>query len=81
MQFQADILDKEVIRPAVHETTALGAASLAGLAAGVWRDREQIRALRAEEARYFPDMDEGERKKKLDGWHRAVQRSLGWEKP
>ena len=81
MQFQADILDKEVIRPAVHETTALGAASLAGLAAGVWRDREQIRALREEEARYFPDMDEGERKKKLDGWHRAVQRSLGWEKP
>lgn len=81
MQFQADILDKEVIRPAVHETTALGAASLAGLAAGVWRDREQIRALRAEEARYFPNMDDEERKKKLDGWHRAVQRSLGWEKP
>ena len=81
MQFQADILNKEVIRPSVHETTALGAASLAGLAVGVWKDRKQLAALRETEARYFPAMDEAERQRKLSGWHRAVERSLGWERP
>ena len=81
MQFQADILGKEVVRPTVHETTALGAASLAGLAVGVWKDRKQIAALRETEAKYLPGMDDCEREKKLAGWHRAVERSLGWECP
>lgn len=81
MQFQADILGKEVVRPTVHETTALGAASLAGLAVGVWKDRKQIAALRETEAKYLPAMDNCEREKKLAGWHRAVERSLGWECP
>lgn len=81
MQFQADILGKEVVRPSVHETTALGAASLAGLSVGVWKDFEQIRALRHTEASYLPAMDEAERKEKLKRWHRAVERTLGWDLP
>lgn len=54
MQFQADILNKSVCRPAIRETTALGAAYLAGLAVGVWRDLDQIRALRTLDQRYEP---------------------------
>ena len=81
MQFQADILGKEVLRPSVHETTALGAASLAGLAVGVWKDLEQIRALRRTEASYLPVMEESQRREKLKKWHRAVERTLGWDLP
>ena len=81
MQFQADILGKEVLRPSVHETTALGAASLAGLAVGVWKDLEQIRALRRTEASYLPVMEEAQRREKLKRWHRAVERTLGWDLP
>lgn len=81
MQFQADILGKSVIRPAVHETTALGAASLAGLSVGVWRDLEQIKKLRNTEAKYLPAMEKAEREARLKKWHRAVERTLGWELP
>lgn len=81
MQFQADILGKEVVRPSAHETTALGAASLAGLSVGVWKDVEQIRSLRRDGQRYFPAMGEEERREKLSKWHRAVERSLGWDLP
>ena len=80
MQFQADILGKEVVRPTAHETTALGAAFLAGLTTGVWKDKAEIRSLMAEGKRYSPQMQETERVRLLDGWHRAVGRSLGWEK-
>ena len=81
MQFQADILGTEVVRPAVHETTALGAACLAGLTVGVWDNKEQMRALRKAEASYIGEMSEEERQEKMQKWHRAVERSLGWEKP
>ncbi len=80
MQFQADIIDREVRRPAIRETTALGAAYLAGLATGVWKDLDEIRALWACATSFYPDM-EGERREKLmDEWHRAVGRSRGWAK-
>lgn len=79
MQFQADILGIEVSRPSCVETTALGAAYLAGLAAGYWEDKEEIKQ-HGEAARVFsPDMEEDIRMNKLHGWNRAVRRSFGWE--
>lgn len=81
MQFQADILGAEVVKPATHETTALGVAFLAGLSVGVWKDREQIRRLQKLDKVYAPAMQETERVEKLKKWHKAVERSLGWEQP
>ena len=78
MQFQADILDRSVLRPVVRETTALGAAYLAGLAVGVWRDREELRGLWKRDAEFQPEMDPARRETLLQGWHRAVERSRGW---
>ena len=78
MQFQADLLDCEVRRPAIRETTALGAAYLAGLATGVWRSLEEVRQLWACDTVYTPRMDRQERETLTANWHRAVQRSLGW---
>ena len=78
MQFQADILNKSVCRPAIRETTALGAACLAGLAVGVWKDREEIRALWKEDARFSPALPAPRREELLRGWHKAVGRSLDW---
>ena len=78
MQFQADIMNRSVRRPAIRETTALGAAYLAGLAVGVWKDQEEIRSLWACDTVYKPDMDEEQRNKLLAGWHKAVSRSRDW---
>lgn len=78
MQFQADILDCEVRRPMIRETTALGAAYLAGLAVGVWKDKEEIRSLWNCDVTFSSRMEEERRKKLLHGWHKAVGRSLGW---
>ena len=78
MGFQADILGAEVVKPVSHETTALGVAFLAGLTVGVWKDREQIKALQAIERVYAPTMCAQERANKLAKWHKAVERSLGW---
>jgi glycerol kinase len=79
MQFQADLLGVPVERPAEVETTALGAAALAGLAAGVWPDREAFAALDAGGVtRFEPRLAEGQRDALLDGWRRAVERSKGW---
>ena len=80
MQFQADLLDCEVRRPAIRETTALGAAYLAGLATGVWHSLEEVRQLWACDTVYTPRMDRQERETLTANWHRAVQRSLGWSK-
>ena len=80
MQFQADIIDREVRRPAIRETTALGAAYLAGLAAGVWQDLDEIRSLWACDTAFRPDMDSGERQRLLAGWEKAVGRSRDWAK-
>ena len=81
MQFQSDILNKPVHRPVIRETTALGAAYLAGLAVGMWKDLEEIRALRCLDQQYAPAMDEPARQKLLRGWHKAVGRSLDWAEP
>mmetsp|Transcript_25708 Transcript_25708/g.53744 ORF Transcript_25708/g.53744 Transcript_25708/m.53744 type:complete len:592 (+) Transcript_25708:72-1847(+) len=78
MQFQADMLGVEVVRPVVMETTALGAAFVAGLAVGVWRDLDEIEGLWAAEERFVPRMEEGERERNWRGWKRAVERSLDW---
>lgn len=81
MQFQADILNKPVLRPAIRETTALGAAYLAGLATGVWSDLDELRSLRTLEQHYEPCMEESVRVRLLHGWHKAVGRSLHWAQP
>jgi glycerol kinase len=78
MQFQADLLGVDVVRPVVAETTALGAAYGAGLAAGVWSNLDEIRSLWAEDARWSPQMGEDERARLHDRWRQAVEHSLGW---
>ena len=80
MQFQADILDKAVQRPAIRETTALGAAYLAGLATGVWKSREEITHLWSCNQLFEPKMDAAQREELLEGWHKAVGRSQDWAK-
>ncbi len=78
MQFQADILDVAVVRPQVTETTALGAAYLAGLAVGFWTDTGQIIRNWKPGARFEPAMAAGERSALLGEWHKAVERTRGW---
>ena len=78
LQFQADILDKPVRRPVIRETTALGAAYLAGLAVGFWKGDEELRRLWREDASFSPAMGSQRRKQLLSGWHKAVGRSLNW---
>ena len=78
MQFQADVLGCKVIRPAVIETTALGAALLAGLAVGVWKDMDEIRRIWQMDLSLTPQMTEQEREKAMTLWHRAVKRSMRW---
>ena len=77
MQFQADVLGIPVERPDMVETTALGAAGLAGLAAGVWRGTDDFLAGRRF-TRFEPRMDEAERRGRRDGWERAVAAALAW---
>ena len=81
MQFQADILNRQVLRPAIRETTALGAAYLAGLAVGVWRDRAELSRLWRCDTVFAPDMEQTRREALLGGWHRAVERCRGWAEP
>ncbi len=80
MQFQSDIIDREVRRPAIRETTALGAAYLAGLSTGVWSGLDEIRHLWMCDTTFVPDMDAERREKLLAGWHKAVGRSQDWAK-
>lgn len=79
MQFQSDILDKDVLIPSTAEATALGAAYLAGLAAGVWKNTDELKARRSINRRYSPDMPSDRRETLLRGWSRAVERTLNWE--
>ena len=79
MQFQADILNAEVVKPTSHETTALGVARLVGLTVGLWQDKKALAEGVEIDRRYQPNMPEKERQEKLQKWHRAVERSLGWE--
>jgi glycerol kinase len=78
LQFQADVLDVPVERPQVTETTALGAAFLAGLATGFWSSTDEVAATWQLERRFEPAMDATERERLLARWHRAVERSRGW---
>jgi glycerol kinase len=78
MQFQADVLGVPVVRPAVTETTALGAAFAAGLAVGFWSDQDELRERWSEDKRWEPEMDECEREREYAQWKKAVTRSFDW---
>jgi glycerol kinase len=78
MQFQADVLGVPVVRPQVTETTALGAAYLAGLATGFWAGPEELRAKRKGDTRFEPQMDGADRKARRGQWQRAVERAKAW---
>ena len=78
MQFQADISGIPVVRPRVLETTALGAALLAGLGAGVYGSLEETAKVWEKDLEFVPRMDEATRRLHLSGWHRAVERSFHW---
>ena len=80
MQFQADLLGVAVVRPLVTETTALGAAYLAGLAVGFWQDEAELSALWRAERRFEPAMCSDQRAALFAGWHRAVERTRHWAK-
>jgi glycerol kinase len=81
LQFQADLLDVPVERPMVVETTAWGAAALAGLAIGFWESQAEIASLRRVDRRFEPSMAPVRRAELLRGWHRAVERSRDWARP
>jgi glycerol kinase len=79
MQFQADILGKPIVRPVDVETTALGAAYLAGLATGFWKSLEEVESFWRAERRFEPRMGEPERARLYSGWRSAVARCRGAE--
>jgi glycerol kinase len=79
MQFQADVLGVPVLRPAITETTALGAAGLAGLAVGLWAGEKELNRVWQAEAKFVPKMREKVRERLMVGWRRAVERAKGWE--
>lgn len=78
MQFQSDIMDCKVCRPACVETTALGAAYLAGLAVGYWKDTDEIKKNRTADRMFTPSMEREKADKLISGWHRAVRCALSW---
>lgn len=80
MQFQSDMINAPVHRPECVETTAMGAAYLAGLAVGYWKDKDEIKKNWKLDQIFQPDMEDTIRSEKLTGWQKAVKRSLGWEK-
>jgi glycerol kinase len=78
MQIQADMLQRPVVRSATAETTALGAAYLAGLAVGFWRDEAEIANIWRNGGTFEPRMTAGQRDALIAGWRRAVDRAKGW---
>ncbi len=78
MQFQADILNCSIQRPTIIETTALGAAFLAGLAVGFWKDEEALKELWKADRSFEPQMDAAQVEKFLHFWHKAVERAKNW---
>jgi glycerol kinase len=78
MQFQADVLDTQVVRPRVSETTALGAAYAAGLAVGFWKDLDQIKQQWALDRRWQPAMPAAQREQLYASWQKAVRRAFDW---
>jgi glycerol kinase len=81
MQFQADILDRPVVRPVIQETTALGAAYAAGLATGFFHDLEELRANWEEDRSWTPRLEQAERERLYALWKKAVTRSFDWTEP
>jgi glycerol kinase len=78
MQFMADILGVPVIRPAVTETTAIGAGYAAGLAVGFWKDLSEIRSTWRQDKLWHPNMDKTTRLNTLHFWHKAIDKSMNW---
>lgn len=78
MQFQSDVLNRSVCRPVIRETTALGAAYLAGLGVGLWQNRDEIKTLWQRDMVFTPAMEDTKRQELLDKWHKAVSRSRDW---
>ena len=78
MQTQADLIDCAVIRPQLRESTALGAAFLAGLAVGYWKSAEELHQTAVIDRSFHPEMPAEEREKKLAGWKKAVERAFDW---
>jgi glycerol kinase len=78
MQFQADIMNRVICRSSTNETTALGAASLAGLAVNFWKDRAELKKMWASGRDFIPSMDKQTRESLIAGWRKAVARSLDW---
>jgi len=78
MQFQADMCRARIIRPVIRETTALGAACLAGITTGFWKDLNEVKSRWREDTVFSPEMDNEKREKLIAGWHKAVERSRGW---
>src|SRR5205085_429097 len=78
MQIQADVLQRPVVRAATAETTALGAAFLAGLAVGFWQNEDELASLARAGGRFEPQMSASDRDALVDGWRRAVERAKGW---
>jgi glycerol kinase len=78
MQIQADFLGVPVVRPKVTETTALGAAYLAGLAVGLWSSTQDIAKQWSVDRRFEPSMASADRVAKMARWHQALERAKGW---
>ena len=81
MQYQADILDCTVRRPVCLETTALGSAMMAGLTVGLWQSQKELSALWREDQAFLPSYAPERREREVLRWHRAVEKSMGWETP
>ncbi len=79
MQFQSDLLDCRINRPKIIETTALGAAFLAGLAVGFWKSQEELQQLWQSDRQFSPQMEKEKRQKLVHFWNKAVQRTKHWE--
>jgi glycerol kinase len=80
MQFQSDMLNTKVVRPAITETTALGAAYLAGLAVGYWKSIEEISMQWQMEKTFHPELSDDQRNHYAKGWNRAISATIHWSK-
>ena len=76
MQFQANIIDKPVLRPSVAESTSQGAAFLAGLKAGIWKNSDELSRLKSVEKEFIPLMDNQKREELLRGWKKALRQAM-----
>ena len=80
LQFQSDMLNTEVTRPEVLETTAMGCAFLAGLAVGFWKNTDEIKNIWRKDKTFYPNLSEENRNRKIKGWEKAVRRTFNWDK-